>query len=80
MNTRIFQLISSGLTVLILLSACTPPAPPTPAVDVVGTRAAELASMMLTQTVAAYSPTPPPTFTPEPTATIKPTPAEIKPP
>ncbi|MDP1714110.1 MAG: hypothetical protein Q8L41_05135 [Anaerolineales bacterium] len=80
MNTRIFQLISSGLALLILLSACAPAAPPTPTVDVVGTRAAELASIMLTQTVAAYSPTPPPTFTPEPTATIEPTPAEIKPP
>ncbi len=78
MNTRLFQLISSGLALLTLLSACAPAAPPTPAVDVVGTRAAELASMMLTQTVAAYSPTPPPTFTPEPTATIEPTPAEIE--
>ena len=31
-----------------------------PAVDVVGTRAVELAVVMLTQTVAAYSPTPSP--------------------
>lgn len=77
MNTRLFHLISSGLATLILLSACAPEATPIP-VDVIGTRAAELASMMLTQTVAAYSPTPPPTFTPEPTATIEPTPAEIK--
>lgn len=81
MKTRLFHLISSGLALLILLSACAPKATPTP-VDVVGTRAAELASNMLTQTVAAYSPTPPPTFTPEPTATatIEPTPVEIQPP
>jgi hypothetical protein len=83
MNTRLFHLISSGLAVFILLSACAPAATPTSIqADVVGTRAAELASMMLTQTVAAYSPTPPPTVTPEPTATatIEPTPVEIKPP
>lgn len=81
MKTRLLHLISSGLAVLILLSACAPEATPTP-VDVVGTRAAELASMMMTQTAAAYSPTPPPTFTPEPTttATIEPTPVEIQPP
>ncbi len=63
-----------------LLAACAPAAPTQPAVDVVGTRAMELASLMMTQTVAAYSPTPEPTFTPEPptaTPTIEPTPAEI---
>src|SRR3989304_3207810 len=81
MYTRIFHLISSGLVLLSLPPACAPKATPIP-VDLVGTRAAELASMMMTQTVAAYSPTPPPTFTPEPTATatIEPTPAEIRPP
>ena len=78
MDTRKFQLISSGLVLLFMLPACAPKATPIP-VDVVGTRAAELASMMMTQTVAAYSPTSPPTFTPEPTATetIEPTPAKI---
>lgn len=81
MNTRLFQLITSGLAVLSLLSACAPKATPTP-VDVIGTRAAELASLMLTQTVAAYSPTPALTFTPEPTATItiEPTSVVISPP
>ncbi len=79
MYIRIFHLISSGLVLLSLLSACAPKVTPIP-VDVVGTRAAELASMMMTQTVAAYSPTSPPTFTPEPTATetIEPTPAKIE--
>lgn len=79
MNSRLFHSITSRLILLFLLSACTPKATPLP-VDLVGTRAVELASMMMTQTVAAYSPTSPPTFTPEPTATetIEPTPAEIK--
>lgn len=71
------------LTILIttLLTACTPQAVPTPTVDVIGTRSVELASMMLTQTVAAYSPTPlpSPTFTATPayteTPTLMPTPA-----
>ncbi len=49
----------SILIVMILLTACAPKATP-PAVDVVGTRAVELAVVMLTQTVAAYSPTPSP--------------------
>ncbi len=81
MDTRRFQLISSGLVLLFMLPACAPKATPIP-VDLVGTRAADLASMMMTQTVAAYSPTPPPTFTPEltATATIEPTPEEIRPP
>lgn len=82
MNSRLFHLISSGLAVFILLSACAPEATPTglSQTDEIGTRAAELASVMLTKIVAAYSPTPAPTFTAEPTATIEPTPAEIKPP
>jgi hypothetical protein len=62
-----------------LLTACAPATPTQPAVDVVGTRAMELAALMMTQTVAAYSPTPEPTFTPEPTSTptIEPTAVEI---
>ena len=56
------------LLVLILAGGCnsTPTPPP---VDLSGTLAVQLASMMLTQTVAAYSPTPQPTFTPEPLPT-----------
>lgn len=77
MKYRILSL--SILLIAALLAACAPSTPTQPAVDVVGTRAMELASLMLTQTVAAYSPTPPPTFTPEPpaTATIEPTPFVI---
>jgi len=74
-------LILSIIVSIALLAACAPAATPTaPAVDVIGTRAMELASLMLTQTVAAYSPTPAPTFTPEPTftPTIEPTPAVIE--
>ena len=75
-------LILSILVMVAVLAACAPATPTQPAVDVVGTRAMELASLMLTQTVAAYSPTPQPTFTPEPTATptIQPTVAEVHPP
>ena len=63
MKITIQSLTVSGLSVLILLSACAPKATPTgpSQADQISTRAAELASMMLTQTVAAYSPTPPPT-------------------
>ena len=70
--THLYTLIIS----LALLTACTPKATPTP-VDLVGTRSAELAASMLTQTVAAYSPTPlpataTPTFTATPAATETP--------
>ncbi len=69
----------STLAVMVLVAACSPATPTAPAVDVIGTRSMELAALMMTQTVAAYSPTPEPTFTPEPTATptVEPTPAEI---
>ncbi len=72
-------LILSILVSTSLLAACAPATPTAPPVDVIGTRAMELASLMLTQTVAAYSPTPQATFTPEPTATptIEPTVAEV---
>jgi len=69
------------ILIVTLLAACAPQAVPTPTVDVIGTRSVELASMMLTQTVAAYSPTPlpSPTFTATPafteTPTLEPTPA-----
>jgi len=82
-GTMKFRFLSlSILATVALLAACAPATPTQPPVDVVGTRAMELASLMLTQTVAAYSPTPQPTFTPEPTATptIEPTVAEIHPP
>lgn len=77
MKKHLFLLII--LTIPTFLAACAPATPAQPPVDTIGTRAAELASLMLTQTVAAYSPTPPPTFTPAPTATeiILPTPEPI---
>jgi len=53
----------------LLITACASEPTPPP-VDVIGTMAAQMASEMLTQTVAAYSPTPPPsTATPVPTDT-----------
>lgn len=76
-----FFLRCTGLSLMvILLTACSPSTPTEPAVDVIGTRSMELASLMMTQTVAAYSPTPPPTFTPAPTATatVEPTPMVIE--
>jgi len=81
MNSRPSKLVFITLAIL-LLTACAPKAEPTPAVDTIGTRAVELASLMLTQTASAFSPTPLPTFTPEPTATatIEPTVVDIHPP
>ena len=72
MKFRFLQLI---ILVTILLTACAPTPAPAPTVDVVGTMSVQLASMMLTQTVAAYSPTPPPTatFTATPPVTETPT-------
>jgi len=72
MNRRVLYLIVSTAT---LLGACAPQAPAAPTVDVAGTMAVELAAMMLTQTAAAYSPTPPPTatFTATPPVTETPT-------
>jgi len=74
------SLFMSFLAAIALMAACAPATPTEPAVDVIGTRSMELAALMMTQTVAAYSPTPEPTFTPEPptaTSTVEPTPAEI---
>jgi hypothetical protein len=66
-----------GFLVLTLIYGCTPKSATPPPVDLVGTRAAQLASVMQTQTVAAYSPTPPPatptlvpTYTDTPPASV----------
>jgi hypothetical protein len=56
---------------LALVSGCTSKTPTPPPIDVAGTIAVQLASSMLTQTVAAYSPTPPP-VTPSLTPTMVP--------
>lgn len=69
MKSRFWPLLMIGLVVIIIISACTPKATPPPVEDTIGTRAAQLASEMLTLTVAAYSPTPLP-----PTATLTPVP------
>lgn len=76
MNLRSTYPTVLALAVILVLSACAPKAPTPPPVDVIGTMAAQLASDMLTQTVAAYSPTPPPptiTLTPTETPTVEPT-------
>lgn len=64
------QIAFSYLFILSVVVACTPQTPPPPTVDTISTIAMQLASQMLTETVAAYSPTPvPSTETPVPTAT-----------
>lgn len=80
-GTMKYRILSLSIFVIVaLLAACAPATPTEPAVDVIGTRAMELAALMMTQTVAAYSPTPLPTFTPAPTSTptIEPTPIVIE--
>jgi hypothetical protein len=52
--------VSIGLLVLVIVTGCTPKTATPPPVDIAGTIAVQLASSMMTQTVAAYSPTPPP--------------------
>ncbi|GAB4567368.1 MAG: hypothetical protein Fur0017_07990 [Anaerolineales bacterium] len=56
-----------------IMASCAPQAPATPTVDIIGTTAAQLASVMLTQTAGAVTPTPlPPTETPTPMFTETP--------
>lgn len=74
MRRRIALLCFFILFTVTLALGCAPQTPtPVPA-DVVGTRAAELAVSMMTQTAAAYSPTPPPV-----TPTLTPTPEPVTP-
>jgi hypothetical protein len=66
--------VTIGLAMALFTAACTPKATPTP-VDVIGTTAAELAIVMLTQTAGAQSPTPLlPTITLTPAVTETPPP------
>ncbi|MEN9563586.1 MAG: hypothetical protein RIR73_1830 [Chloroflexota bacterium] len=74
---------TSVLVLALFFTACAPneSANPTPTIDIIGTTAAQLASVMLTQTAAAATPTlAPATDTPIPqfteTPTIEPQPAE----
>ncbi|GAB4500140.1 MAG: hypothetical protein OHK003_19020 [Anaerolineales bacterium] len=56
-----------------IMASCAPQATATPTVDIIGTTAAQLASVMLTQTAGAVTPTPlPPTETPTPMFTETP--------
>lgn len=71
------RIILIFLTSLLLISACTPQAPTTPTINVAGTLAIEMASLMQTQTALAASPTPiPVTDTPVPTETPIPEPTK----
>ena len=82
MNTKFLRITIISIAITIIGAACTPQATPTP-VDVIGTTAAELAMVMLTQTAGAYSPTPPPptiTLTPSFTETPTAEPTRSEPP
>lgn len=68
MKNKTFIILLMGI--VIIVSACSPQANATPTVDLIGTMAIEMASMMQTQTALAVPPTPMPvTDTPIPTAT-----------
>ena len=73
-NRDLTRWILLPLTAMLVM-ACSPQASnPTPTVDIIGTTAAELASLMLTQTASANTPTlAPPTETPFPLFTETPT-------
>ncbi len=72
MKFVLLRRITLTLFAVILLTACAPQAA-TPTVDVVGTTAAQLAVVMLTQTAGAVTATPlPPTETPTPAVTDTP--------
>lgn len=82
MKIKRSRIVFLVLSTILALTACAPQGnvDVTPTVDSIGTIAAELASVMLTQTASAYTPTPPPpTSTPLPvftdTPTLEPTPA-----
>jgi len=73
MNLIFYRGIITGLAIALICSSCTPKATPTSVADVIGTTAAQLAVVMLTQTAGASSSTPPPpTFTPTPSFTETP--------
>jgi len=81
MNFKFLRNPILGIVIILINGACAPEATPPP-VDIMGT-AAQLAMVMLTQTVEAYSPTsPPPTETATPSFTDTPlvTPESTKPP
>jgi hypothetical protein len=79
MRAGILYSVLIGFLVLATIVGCTPKTATPPPVNIAGTIAVQLASSMLTQTVAAYSPTPPPatpTLTPTEVA-ITATPAYV---
>jgi len=60
MRSGILYSVLIGFLALATIVGCTPKTATPPPVDIAGTIAVQLASSMMTQTVAAYSPTPPP--------------------
>jgi hypothetical protein len=81
-NLKFLPITIIGFAIALIGTACVPKATSMP-VDTIGTTAAQLAMVMLTQTAGAYSPTsPPPTITPTPSFTETPivTPTKADPP
>lgn len=74
MKVKFHRFAILALITSLLAAGCGAPAEAVPTVDAIGTLSADLASVMLTQTAMAYSPTPPaPTATPIPLETATPT-------
>jgi hypothetical protein len=77
-NVKSLRMIVISLATILVNAACAPQVTPTP-VDVIGTTAAQLAMVMLTQTAGAVTATPiPPTVTLLPTETLTPPTEEVK--
>ncbi|NOH03170.1 MAG: hypothetical protein HND47_15020 [Chloroflexi bacterium] len=73
MRLDIFRNAVTALAAATVIASCAPQTPATPTVDIVGTAAAQMASVMLTQTAGAVTPTPPaPTETATPAITDTP--------
>jgi hypothetical protein len=78
-NVKPLRVIMIGLATILVSTACAPQATPTP-VDVIGTTAAQLAMVMLTQTAGAVTATPTVTLTlpSTETPTLSPPTEEVK--
>ena len=79
MRLHFWSLNILTLAAIAVTNACAPKATPPP-VDSVSTVAAQLVSMLMTQTAAVVSPTPTVTLTPNPTETETVTPTSSGPP
>ena len=73
MKLDFIRTVLLAIFIATISASCAPQAAATPTADIIGTTAAQLASVMLTQTAGAVTPTPfPPTETPTPAFTDTP--------